>query len=240
MSDLVLEFFERDFTDAEKDSLGVALKASEKEAMRFMDRAAEAYAKTGLPEPKAPHVRLPRGGGGQAAKSAGGKPSRLNIPWGGIQAFLTLLFVVVVALIAWKGPDILGEKVESPALLLPDEADAPVAVKKAVAARKAPVPVILQRYVRGRTYRGLLAVVNKPTDGATKVRVVDSMDRVVRNLFDGVIGKGAWVFQWDGRQENGRMSPNGNYSIEVESNGRVLRQPVRVGTPAPPEPVSQP
>ncbi len=57
-----------------------------------------------------------------------------------------------------------------------------------------------------------------PKAGAAKLTIYNINGQVVRTLVDGNLGAGLHSFRWDGRNNNGEVSPSGVYIYEVISN----------------------
>ncbi|MFH1279915.1 MAG: C25 family cysteine peptidase [Candidatus Eisenbacteria bacterium] len=55
-----------------------------------------------------------------------------------------------------------------------------------------------------------------PTEGRAKLRIFTVTGRLVRTLVDGEVGAGAWVVDWDGRDDRGRELPSGIYFGRLE------------------------
>ena len=71
------------------------------------------------------------------------------------------------------------------------------------------MPAVASRQLRLRYFL--------PQPGDVRVRIVDGAGRVVRGLFSGKSeGTGGWL-TWDGRDDNGKLSPAGSYFCYMET-----------------------
>ena len=64
----------------------------------------------------------------------------------------------------------------------------------------------------------LRVVVTRQAPGPVTVRVMDPTGIEVRRMYEGVLQPGRWVFDWDGRLQNGGAALPGRYKIEVDSD----------------------
>lgn len=228
MADLMKEFFRRDLTDNEEQSLADLLAASPRHSMRFAELARRAYRKTGLPDE-----------GGSGNGPFGPLKPMLPFVWRGLLLMVTIGLTLYLFL-------------ETLHLLQAPAASVPVPVIRA-AAHKGTVPTTLQThpgrqpertaasslhlplsspaakpsmiqpvaYDPAMRYEGLNIMVEQKKPGLVTVRALDASQREVRLLFVGMLKPGKWDFQWDGKLENGTPAGPGAYSIEVQSNGQA-------------------
>ena len=80
----------------------------------------------------------------------------------------------------------------------------------------------------GRLYQELSVVVDLPQSALATVRVYDKGNIEIRLLFAGILPQGQKTFTWDGKSEEGLVTPPGVYTIEVKSGETVQRQEVHV------------
>jgi hypothetical protein len=228
MADLLREFFKRDLSNAEEEKLAQQLASSPRHSMRFAKLARLAYVQTGLPNPS-PHL-------GHAAASHLLGPMALKIVGG-------LLAGSVIAVVVWKAH-------QAPVELKPSQA--PVPALTTTPPPRPPTPVISHpntlplktlspapltlpqgmvqplAYDPNKKYEGLDLVVERPSTGLVTVRILDASNKEVRLLFAGMLDKGKWDFQWDGKQQDGSMAEPGIYRVEVQSNGRILDKEIKL------------
>lgn len=70
---------------------------------------------------------------------------------------------------------------------------------------------------RGASFR-----VGIPTGGRVSLALVDMAGRRVRELRAGALPAGVHTLQWDGRDEGGKLVPNGLYLYQLKLEDRVL------------------
>lgn len=65
-----------------------------------------------------------------------------------------------------------------------------------------------------------------PNEGRARLTIYDVRGRMVRTLVDGQEPAGASVAVWDGRDDLGRLSPNGIYFCRLEADGLIVARRV--------------
>lgn len=65
-----------------------------------------------------------------------------------------------------------------------------------------------------------------PSDGPTRVTVVDARGRLVAVLFEGDLTEGRHETTWEGRTTTGRPAPSGTYLVRVEQHGASVARKV--------------
>jgi hypothetical protein len=200
MADLIQEFFERELSGPEADSLGTLLQESPDEALRFEGLLENHYLATGLPLPQLPASlqNLPLSPGGMGAM-------------GGWKLF-ALLVVAGAGFALWKywpGSQTLPAKA----------ALAPVASisQPVFSAPAKPQPVHPRKADPAAVGEELSVVVGAAEKTLVTVRVLDAEGKEVRDLYTGFISPGHWSFQWDGLLSAGAPAPTGNYQIDVQA-----------------------
>lgn len=216
MADLINEFFERELSEAEAESLGDLIRESPEESLRFEGLLAGHYLATGLPSPQLPAslLKLPGAPGG----------------WGGAGGLKILLLLAATGLgfLAWKlwpssAPVPSGP---SPAPAALSEAPA-AALPRPVPAAK-PLPVEPQE--AGPTAEGeeLSVVVDAPQKSLVTVRILNSAGKEVRALYTGFVQAGRWDFQWDGLLEDGAAADAGDYRIDVQTGATHMSKEIQI------------
>ncbi len=217
MADLIKEFFERELSGAEADSLGELLQKSPEESLRFEGFLEKHYLATGLPMPQVPSgMTLPPGTGGLGLM---GK-------------------ILGVALVALTGAGVLWKfwphapvetplkSITSPILSAPIKATLAPQLQSRTRVMTAPI----QPMPVGPTAEGeaLSVVVGTQTKALVTVRVLDSTRKEVRNLYTGFVQPGHWSFRWDGELANGVPAPAGDYQIDVQSGASHQSKEIRI------------
>lgn len=215
MNDLKRDYFHRDLTEAEEESLGREIAASPEAALRFAEEARLSFEATGLPAP-----RLPRE------------------PWAPGPAFMVAVLAGVLGVMVVGGvwlvhqaqkpdPTALSVPVESTASSLPSlepESPAQAQAGSKVSAFITPLPAS-----PGARYEGLDVLVQRPSPGLVTVRVLDDQGREVRALYAGILQSGVWRFTWDGKVKAGLPAPPGSYRVEVQSGSDRHSREVKLG-----------
>ncbi len=220
MADLINEFFERELSEAEADSLGDLLRDSPDSTLRFEGQLEQHYAQTGLPLPQLPSSLndLPKG------------PSGI----GGLGG-MKILFLLAAAgsgYLAWKYWPVKAE-VPLPGYS-PQAALSDAPLDKKPTALQAVKPIIQPR-VAGPTAEGeeLSVVVDAPQRSLVTVRILDASGREVRPLYTGFVEAGRWNFQWDGLLENGEAAGAGQYRIDVQTGAAHMSKDIQIKLAAP-------
>ncbi len=213
MADLITEFFERELTETEADSLGDLLRESPDETLRFEGLLEGHYLATGLPSPQLPAslLKLPPSPGG----------------WGGAGG-LKLLFLLGAAglgLLAWKFRPITSffqpAAIPASATLSqsPVFSTAPKPVntlpQPANAAKSEPV----QPQEAGPVAEGEELSVEVGTQEKTliTVRVLNHEGKEICDIYTGFVQPGQWSFRWNGNLADGMPAPAGAYQIDVQA-----------------------
>ncbi len=208
LADLIQEFFKRDLSESELDSLDGILKNSIEDVLRFENGLEKYYLATGLPQPHLPKTlhALPKAGGW------GG--------WAGGSSWVKMVIIVAAGtggIALWKYsavPQITAPKpvITAPVSTRPPVKPAPKMVSKPILALPAPVQP-------GPAAKGdeLSVVVDTAKKSLVTVRIVDASQHEIRLLYSGFVEPGHWSFQWDSLLADGKSAPAGDYFIEVQS-----------------------
>lgn len=65
---------------------------------------------------------------------------------------------------------------------------------------------------------------NLPSEGLVELTVFDLSGRSIRNLANHSMTSGEHIFYWDGRDNQGRMLPNGNYFVVLKKDDSILEE----------------
>jgi hypothetical protein len=215
MINLVDEFFKRNLTEAEAQSLEELLGKSPEASSRFGEMLHQEYLSLGLPEPKIPK----------------NFHSPVSIPptaWlGPVLGFSALVGVIVVSLVWWMRPH---SELTVPTLTasLPQKSIAAVVSQNP--GILPPPPIQLPQKLGTNSVEGnrLSVVVELETIAQVQVQVLNSDDRSLRVLFDGPLSAGKWSIQWDGRLADGTQAESGKYLIQVKAGSQVMSKSVSV------------
>ncbi len=79
-----------------------------------------------------------------------------------------------------------------------------------------------------RNFSLLSVAIGQSKSGVLSVRVLDLKGMELVGLYRGLLGKGNWVFEWDGRLTNGKPAPAGYYQIEVRSGSFIQHKNIRI------------
>jgi hypothetical protein len=217
MADLIKEFFERELTEAEAESLGKQLQQSPEDALRFESGLEQHYLATGLPIPQLP-------------KGLGVLPGTGGMGAGGWIALATTVILAGSVLI-WKfWPQ---APVEAPLKAVNDSLSTAQPVKSLAhiaAAVKPVLPAAVVPQPVESTAEGeeLSVVVGAQVQSLVTVRVLDSKGQEVRDLYTGFVQPGHWSFHWDGELTNGAPAPAGNYQIDVQNGAHHQTKVIRI------------
>ncbi len=220
--DLIQEFFNRELSEAEADSLGELLRESPDSALQFEGLLEKHYAQTGLPSPQLPASLndLPRGSNGIGSL-------------GGLKILL-LLAATGLGYLAWKYWPVKTE-VPIPGYSHQETLSGSPLDKKPSALQA--VKPLVQPQEAGPAAEGeeLSVVLDAPQKSLVTVRILDSAGREVRALYAGFVEAGRWNFQWDGLLENGAAAGAGDYRIDVQAGAAHLTKDIQIklATPAP-------
>jgi len=196
MTDLIEQFFKRDLTEAEENTLAESLRSDDGSAEKFGKSLDEAYTRTGLPDP-----------GGSGPEGPAGNPTGVG-PWilGGVG-------IAILACMGWVAFQMVHR------CPVPVAQVEPVGAPEAVEAPKpayhpktaqAPEPV-------KQAFKLVKVVVNQASEGPVSVIVVGPQGQLVQNLYQGDLKSGKWSFGWDGRRLDGSAVSAGTYSVEIHT-----------------------
>ena len=62
-----------------------------------------------------------------------------------------------------------------------------------------------------------------PEPTRVSLRIYDATGRVVRRVFDGILGSGEWPFAWDGKNDAGDGVTSGVYFAVAEAREKLFR-----------------
>lgn len=208
MNPLIEQFFERDLTEAEAQSLEDSLAASSADAAVFGDRLRSQYLALGLPDPMTPTHSIPWGHGGA----------------GLTKAALGLLAMAALGTATWM----FWPKPASVSVPFQQAAPAPIApAVKGKTEPLAPPPLAVpERVIAGEEGNRLSVVVELQRTAPVKVSILGTEDRVVRTLYTGRLDAGKWSLYWDGLKDDGSKAPAGTYRIQVESGASRMTKKV--------------
>lgn len=234
MTDLTDKFFKADLSQDEEEALDALLASSPEAAGRFADKAAEAYARFGLPE---------------AGASSGPGP----MPgWRFRLGTLAFALALVAGLGWWRhGPGKAAWNFQgnqppaagSPSVRLsagvspagktesskaPDSNEKPGDFQHAngekplleAPSRTSGIPSV----PGSKTYSQLKISVEIRQEGPVTVEILGADGATVKNLFNGALPAGKYDFTWDGKLEDGRPASPGNYRLETRSGPTVQTQ----------------
>jgi hypothetical protein len=216
MINLVEEFFKRNLTEAETQSLEELLEKSPEASLRFGEMLRQEYTSLGLPEPKIPkNFRSP-----------------VSIPpaaWLGPVLGLSVL-VGLGSLAWWMWP---RAEIKVPALTAALPQKPIMAEVHHDPGVLPPPPVQLPQKWEADSVEGnrLSVVVELEKLAQVQVRVLNPQDQPLRVLFDGPLNAGKWAIQWDGRLADGSRAGSGKYLIQVKAGSQVMSKSVSVEPP---------
>jgi hypothetical protein len=231
MADLLKDFFNRDLSDAEEQTLADLISSSPQQSSRFADLAREAYLQTGLPNE-----------GGSNDSGTFGDTFRL---WGPI--VLKIILLLAATGFALYALVCLLRENSNPSASLP-----PAVVKNIVPSMPHPAiskslshspvkketsyspPLPLTKpgmvkpaaYDPNKKYEGLDIMVEQKNSGLVTVRALDGSNREVRFMFAGMLKSGKWDFLWDGKLDSGQLAQPGTYRVEVQSGKDILTKEI--------------
>jgi hypothetical protein len=88
-------------------------------------------------------------------------------------------------------------------------------------------PVNLDVHPR-TTFPDLSVVVDQAQTGPLKVSVLDPQGSEALVLYQGTLGPGHWIFEWNGKLSGGGKPPAGTYEIQVQSGLFSQQKPVQI------------
>lgn len=236
MADLVDKFYTADLSLDEEEALDALLGSSLEAANRFADKAAEAYARFGLPEP--------------GFGSGSGRKFLLRWVYG-----FVLLSLAFLGWFGWRHHGLGIEKASTlnasatvppgenanvmapqtpvsssiPAIQAPPSAMGHVPTSGTnpsnagqgewgLASKGTPEPL----KTPGQKTRSRLKVqVEVAQEGPVAVRVLNAAGTPIKTLFSGTLPAGTYAFTWDGRLDNGREASPGTYRVETRTDSTV-------------------
>ena len=225
MVDLVQEFFKRDLSVAEQESLSKLLEGSPEAALSYENLLEQNYLATGLPQPTLPQGlhSLPRIGGGGP------------MVWSGAAKIL-LAVLALGGAVLWKFWSAGKAEISmaAPPPSVQQTIDNPLTEPVNHGLKK---PVRVEPQASGPVQEGqeLSVVVNAPKKSLVTVRILDQAGKEIRVLYTGFVEAGRWNFQWDGLLGNGEAADAGEYRIDVQTGAAHQAKDIRVklGPPSP-------
>lgn len=224
MNHLLEEYFKRDLTEAEEEQLAQWLSSSQENAQRFTALMETHYRGMGLSEPDWAEGPLPK-----FFPKAKSSPLWILL----LVFFAFLLTVLASSSRFWRMKGQASPALGSSALSSPaaDGAATSASLKK-----NPDLGRTAQRLAHpgakpeGKVYDELSVVVDNPGAGLATVKVLDPNRSEIKILFAGILPAGQRTFTWDGKGENGLVSPPGLYYLEVTSGANVLRKEIHLGS----------
>ncbi len=220
MTNLVNEFFNRNLTEAEAQTLEELLGKSPEDALRFGEKIKQEYFAMGLTVPEIPrHWGLPHG------------TAPLSLLKAAIAAAL-LAGAGALGWHFWKPTSPLKSTATMPSQSAPQLVPAlpPLAVKPQAALP--PPPLEIPERLGGASEEGnrLSVVVELDKPAPVEVCILDPKDQRIRTLYQGSLPEGKWAIHWDGLLSDGSKAPTGNYHILVKSGATQMSKNVSVET----------
>jgi hypothetical protein len=208
MTNLVEEFFKRDLTEAEADGLEKLLENSPEDALHFGQNLEQQYLALGLTVPVIPsHF-------GPALPKAG---------FGLLKALVTAVTLAGAGAMGWHYWPRATVFLPTQKPILPQTLSRPKA-------KLPPPPIELPQRLTGTSSEGnrLSVVVELDHLAPVQVRILDSENRMVRDLYQGSLQAGKWAIRWDGLLTDGSKAPSGNYRIQVQSGATEMSKNVDI------------
>ncbi|HTC20543.1 MAG TPA: FlgD immunoglobulin-like domain containing protein [bacterium] len=218
MTNLVDQFFQRNLTEAEAQSLEELLGKSPEEALRLGEKMRQEYLAMGLPLPT-------------LAKHFGPPFSGTGLPL--LKAALLAVVLAGAGTLAWwfwSRPALQATvplaSVEKP--VIPEIP--PREVLPRSAAKLPPPPLEIPQRLDASTAEGnrLSVVVELESPAPVEVRILDPKDQPVRTLYQGNLEAGKWAIHWDGLLSNGTKASGGDYRIQVKSGSTEMSKNVSI------------
>lgn len=215
MTNLVNEFFNRNLTEAEAQSLEELLGNSPEEAIRFGEKMKQEYLAMGLPIPTIP-------------KDFGLSHQVLSLTK--LALLATTLSPVILVWSLW--PKKVLEISQTTTSSAPMEK---VVVPAALSRPKTilpPPPLLVPQRLTGSSSEGtrLSVVVELDKPAPVAVCILDPKEQTVRTLYQGNLSPGKWSIHWDGLLSNGSQAPTGDYRIWVKSGTTEMSKNVSIET----------
>jgi len=215
MINLAEEFFKRNLTETESQSLEELLEKSPEASSRFGEMLHLEYLSLGLSEPKIPqNFRSPI--------------SVSPTSWlGSILGFSTLVGLVLVSLAWWMRPH---SELTAPTLSVSLPQKPMAAEVSQNSAVLAPPPIEVPQRLGDNSIEGnrLSVVVELDKPAPVQICIFDPKDQKIRDLYHGVLPSGKWSVHWDGLLSNGVQAPVGNYRIQVQSGTTEMSKNVSI------------
>ncbi len=221
--DPIKKYFQADLTEAEEKDLAGRLENSVEDALRLGEEAEKKYRQYRLPEPKwSGRLKYPF--------SQNGKLYRWVLPWAGLAA--TAAFAAGVPAVrqaihhvytavvqAISSPTPVPPPIPTPTAVpmptaTPFPTPKPIPTSKPVMAVATPINLDAQPHAN---YSSLAVIVKRTEAGPITVQVLNLDGIVVALLYQGNLEGGNWVFDWDGKLQNGQKAPPGYYQIQILS-----------------------
>jgi hypothetical protein len=218
MTNLVDQFFQRNLSEAEAQSLEELLGRSPEDALRLGEKMKQEYLAMGLPLPTLPKHFGP------------------SLPGTGLPLLKSALLAAVLAGAGaftwwfWSKPALQATvplaSVEKQAL--------PETLPREVLARPQdklpPPPLEIPQRLTGSGVEGnrLSVVVELESPAPVEVRILDPKDQPVRTLYQGNLEAGKWAIHWDGFLADGSKAPGGDYRIQVKSGSTEMSKNVSI------------
>ena len=77
-------------------------------------------------------------------------------------------------------------------------------------------------------YSNLAVIVKRVEQGSISVRVLNLEGETTALLYEGMLGPGSWVFDWDGNLTNGQKAQPGYYQIQVISGPVTQKKVIQI------------
>jgi len=235
MPDLVDKFFSSDLSPLEEDELDGLLESSTDAADRFAQKAAEAYARYGLPEEGLPPAGTGSYGGRNLLRFLAALAVVAVIGFGvkwaaklrplvassNVEEGVTIVPLVVTSetLPAQnkQNPDSASNLKSVPALSAPGDRGnkVPETPASGAAAGKTQLQMAgVSSPAPGRGHSRLKIDLVIAQSGPVTVLILDSSGTQVKALYAGNLPAGIHAFIWDGKLDGGKTAPPGQYQIE--------------------------
>jgi hypothetical protein len=215
MINLVDEFFKRNLTEAEAQSLEELLEKSPEASSRFGEILHQEYLSLGLPEPKIP-------------KNFHSPVSISPMSWLGPVLGLSALVGVGLVSLTWRTKSHPELKVPAMTAILPQQPIVAEVSKKPEVLP--PPPIEVPQRLGDDSVEGnrLSVMVELDKPAPVQICVLGPKDQKVRDLYQGVLPSGKWSVHWDGLLTNGVQAPAGNYMIHIQSGETEMSKNVSI------------
>jgi hypothetical protein len=218
MTNLVDEFFQRNLSEAEAQSLEELLGKSPEEALRLGEKMKLEYLAMGLPLPTLP-------------RHFGPPLSSTGLPL--LKAALLAAVLAGAGAITWwvwSRPNLQAAVPLAPVGKPVLPGTLPREVTARPAAKLPPPPLEIPQRLTGTGVEGnrLSVVVELESPAPVEVRILDPKDQPVRTLYQGNLEAGKWAIHWDGFLSDGSKAPGGDYRIQVKSGSTEMSKNVSI------------